>query len=310
MPAEERRDRLRELLDAVLAEEHDSLGAMAEGAYASPFHFCRLLRRETGEPPVAMRRRVMLERASWQLASGSSVSDAARAAGYESPDGFARAYARGYGHPPGETPTGDRSRWLPAPNGIHFHPPTSLWVDAEERPASPLAPQLLGHDADDTRLLLELAAGLPEAAYRRVGLPGHAVLDWEGTEESLAELLDALVWTKEVWLAALVGRELPTRGADDPAALLARHEAVTPDWLSAWRDVDRRRGWDDRLVDALCDPPQSFQLASVLAHVVTFSAHRRLLARTLLRTEGVAVDRGDPILWLRARRTPTLEEPA
>ena len=58
------RDRLRELLDAVLDEQHDDLQDMAGGAYSSPFHFSRQLSRSAGEPPVAMRRRVMLERAA------------------------------------------------------------------------------------------------------------------------------------------------------------------------------------------------------------------------------------------------------
>ena len=94
------RDRLRELLDAVLDEENRSLADMAHGAYSSPFHFSRRLVRDAGEPPVAMRRRVALERAAWQLARGVPVTDAAFAAGYGSVEGFARAFARAYGHPP------------------------------------------------------------------------------------------------------------------------------------------------------------------------------------------------------------------
>ena len=39
----EGRDRLRELLDAVLDEDHTSLDDMARGAHSSPFHFTRQL---------------------------------------------------------------------------------------------------------------------------------------------------------------------------------------------------------------------------------------------------------------------------
>ena len=123
------RDRLRELLDAVLDEENRSLADMAHGAYSSPFHFSRRLLRDAGEPPVAMRRRVALERAAWQLARGVPVTDAAFAAGYGSVEGFARAFARAYGHAPSATPagsTGGSAHWLPAPNGIHFHAPDGL----------------------------------------------------------------------------------------------------------------------------------------------------------------------------------------
>lgn len=43
-------------------------------------------------------------------------------------------------------------------------------------------------------------------------------------------------------------------------------------------------------------------MASVFAHVVTYAAARRQLARHLLRGLGVAVDDGDPITWLRRQR--------
>lgn len=109
------RDRLRELLDAVLADEHRSLDEMADGAFSSPFHFSRRLKRDAGESPVAMRRRVLLERAAWDLRQGSSVTDAALAAGYDSVDGFARAFAKAFGSPPSEV-TEQGSHWLPAPN--------------------------------------------------------------------------------------------------------------------------------------------------------------------------------------------------
>ncbi|SNS19027.1 AraC-type DNA-binding protein [Geodermatophilus pulveris] len=302
------RDRLRELLDAVLDEDNRTLPDMAGDAYASPWHFARQVSRGAGEPPVALRRRVLMERAAWQLREGAGVTEVAFASGYESVEGFARAFARAYGRSPGSPDDGPRTRdahWLPAPNGVHFHPPTSLWVADEGRRGAPdeVTALLVHHDVEDTRALLEAAAGLPDGEYRRARLPGLRVLPWEGAEESVAAVLDALVWTKEVWLAAVEGAGHPARGADDAAALLARHDAVAPRWLAAVRDVARRGAWGDRLVDALCEPPQSFVLGSVVAHVLTFSAHRRLLVRALLRDAGLAVDTGDPIDWLTRRAT-------
>ena len=111
------------------------------------------------------------------------------------------------------------------------------------------------------------------------------------------------MWSKEVWLAAIEGTDLPTRDEEgDAAALLTRHEAVAPRWLATVRDLDRRGAWDDRLIDALCDPPESFVMSSVIAHVLTYASHRRQLARQMLRAAGVEVDQGDPILWLRRLR--------
>lgn len=299
------RDRLRELLDAVLDEENATLGEMAGDAYASPHHFSRMLTRDAGEAPVAMRRRVMLERAAWQLRQGGSVTDVAWAAGYGSVEGFSRAFTRAYGRAP-STVDGSTGHWLPAPNGIHFHPPTSLWVCSTEHVMDPLTEQLVAHQLDDTRHLIEQAEGVTAAEFRAPRLPGLVVLPWDGPEESLQAVLGHLVSTVEVWLASLDGRDVPSRedGAD-PARLLERHDEVAPRWLAAVRDVDRRGGWDDRLIDALCAPPESFVLSSVVAHVLTCSAHRRQLARHLLRMAGREVDTGDPIDWLRARRGET-----
>jgi AraC family transcriptional regulator len=298
----EGRDRLRELLDAVLDEQHRTLDDMASGAHSSPYHFSRLLTRDAGEPPVAMRRRMLLERAAWRLRRGTSVTDAAFEAGYESLEGFGRAFRRAFGHVPSEAGhAAARSHWLPAPNGIHFHPPTSLWVHTQEQSMDPLTDLLIQHDLDDTRDLIERAKGLGDEDYRREVLPENAVLRWDGADSSLALVLEHLVWTKEVWLAAIEGADLPPREGDDPAALLARHDAVAPRWLAAVRDIDQRGAWEDRLIDALCDPPESFVLSSVIAHVLTFDAHRRQLVRLLLRATGHETDHGDPIEWLRAR---------
>ncbi|WP_202925857.1 helix-turn-helix domain-containing protein [Goekera deserti] len=302
------RDRLRELLDAVLDEDNRSLADMAGDAYASPFHFSRLVSGGAGESPVALRRRVVLERAAWQLRQGARVTDVALAAGYESVEGFSRAFARAYGHTPGSVPGGGppRSRdehWLPAPNGLHFHPPSSLLVSDEpqRRGGDEVTALLVQHGVEDTRALLELAGDLDPGEYRRVRGPGQVLLPWDGAEESVAAVLEHLVWTLEVWVASLEGADTPVRGGDDPAALLDRHDAVAPRWLAAVREVSRRGAWGDRLVDALCEPPESFLVGSVVAHVLTFSAHRRLLARHWLREAGVPVDTGDPIEWLTRR---------
>ena len=42
-------------------------------------------------------------------------------------------------------------RILPAPNGIHFHAPASLWVQTKEQAMNPVIEQLDAHDLDDTR---------------------------------------------------------------------------------------------------------------------------------------------------------------
>jgi hypothetical protein len=55
-------------------------------------------------------------------------------------------------------------------------------------------------------------------------------------------------------------------------------------------------------VDALCQPPVSFTFGGVVAHVLTFSAHRRQVLIGALEELGVdGVEPGDPIEWERLR---------
>lgn len=171
---------------------------------------------------------------------------------------------------------------------------------------NPLTEQMVAQDLDDTRGLLEITKALAEEEFRAIRQPGTVVLSWDGPEESIATVLAHQIFTKEVWLASIEGLDMPPReDAPDAVRLLERHDAVAPRWLAAVRDIDRRGAWNDRLIDALCDPPESFVMSSVIAHVLTFAAHRRQLVRRMLTAAGRQVDDGDPIMWLRAQRGET-----
>ena len=248
------RDRLRELLDALLDGDDGGLDAAADRAASSPFHFSRQLSSATGESPMAIRRRVLLERAAWQLAGGSSVTDAAFDAGYETVDGFSRAFHRSYGYPPSSATAG-LATWLPAPNGLHFHPPTNLWMSASEHRsdgAAEVVAMLVHHDVDDTSFLIERAGRLDPAEHRREVAPGEIPMSWVGPSPSIAVTLDQLLWNKEVWDAAIAGRDLPERGGDDPDELRRRHDVIGPRWIFTVAGIASRDAWSDRFVDALC----------------------------------------------------------
>lgn len=306
-PAPDEPDRLRQLLDVILDEDSTDLAQMAHGAHASPFHLSRIVRSATGEPPVAMRRRVLLERAAWQLQRGSSVTQAAWGAGFESVEGFGRAFAAAYGHPPSAMASaGERGHWLPAPNGVHFHGPTVLYVSDEatgEHPAGDVVELLVRHDIADIRGLLLAARHLTSQELDAIRLAGHVALEWAGPDTTLREVLVHLAGGKRPWLAAVLGTGPggPTERRD-VGSLIEDFEQAAVSWLSWLRDVRRRGAWGDWVVDALCEPPESFQLSQIVAHDLTFSTHRRQLARWMLRDAGVdpgsALD-PDPIMWHR-----------
>jgi transcriptional regulator GlxA family with amidase domain len=81
-------DRLRELIDVVVSSLDERVDGtlLAQRVHFSRDHLDRLLAAATGESPVALRRRLLLERAAWQLRTGAaSAADAAAATVGNSP---------------------------------------------------------------------------------------------------------------------------------------------------------------------------------------------------------------------------------
>lgn len=246
-----------------------------------------------------MRRRVMLERAAWRLQRGEGVAAVAADEGWSSPEVFSRAFRRAYGVPPSQA--SDVEFRLPAPNGLHFHPPESLWLDGDGGVTSPDVSQLMvAHDVADTDYLIGRADELTEDQWREPISPGQRVLDWDGDEPSVGAVLDAVVWSKEVWLASIEGRDQPVRPGVRTARRLADdHVEVSTRWMAMVADHTARDRLGDTVIDALCDPPESFQLYGIVAHVLVYSAHRRGLARAMLGRHGLVVGPGDPLDWMR-----------
>jgi AraC-like DNA-binding protein len=296
-----RRDRLRELLDAVVDADNSAVGEMARSSYASEFHFSREVRRLTGEPPAALHRRIMLERAAWRLHRGESVSAVAAGEGWSSAEVFSRAFSRTFGVPPSRA--ADVQFRLPAPNGLHFHPPQSLWLDSDGDTKEPSISRLMvAHDVADTAYLITEATRLTEEQWTQEISPGQVVLDWDGPEPSVSAVLGAVVWTKEVWLATIEGRDFPSRQATQSttAELLGtHHDDLGSRWAAMVSEYTEAGRLGDTVIDALCDPPESFQLYGIVAHVLTYSAHRRELARGMLARHGISTGRGGPLDWMR-----------
>jgi AraC family transcriptional regulator len=99
---EERIVRAWQFLEENLDEDLH-LDRLAEVAGFSPFHFHRIFRGMTGESPQACVRRLRLERAGRALrASERNVIDIALQAGFDSHEGFDRAFRRQFGTSPSD----------------------------------------------------------------------------------------------------------------------------------------------------------------------------------------------------------------
>jgi AraC family transcriptional regulator len=287
------RDGLRGLLDA-LVESVESGGngeEVAASVHVSRFHFDRIVAGALDETPGAFRRRLLLERGAFSLAGGASVGEAALEAGYLSPEAFARAFRRAYGVAPSAFAGSGLQFRLSAPNGIHFHPPGALLVSGGERSDTmDLTDRLLGHDLWLTGRLLDAAEKLPA---EKLSEP----LDVE--EETIGSMLERLVWSKEMWTAAVEGRPMPERREGSPACLRKRLGEAGPAFVEIVRDARARGAWDTAFVDATCEPPESFTYGGMAAHVLTHSAYRRYVVLEALQRHGVDVEHADPLGWER-----------
>jgi AraC family transcriptional regulator len=124
-------------------DEPLDLGALAKLACLSPFHFHRVFRALVGETPVALARRLRLERAAHRLladrADPPPITTLAFEAGFETHEAFSRAFRAAFATSPSAfrqealTPPDGCARplsgRLAAPSGVHFEPPAPDFVN-------------------------------------------------------------------------------------------------------------------------------------------------------------------------------------
>ena len=293
-------DRLRDLIDLVLDSMDEPAAdgpGLARRAGFSRDHLDRLLAAATGETPVGLRKRLLLERAAWQLRTGGvSAAEAGAAAGYGSPEAFSRAFSRAFGAAPGAYAGSAAPLTLESPNGIHFHAPAGLLIPGSAAPSAglDLSERLVGHHVDRVRELLRAAENLDPEALALPLRPGLTVVWFEGLEESAGLMAERLVYTLEVWMDAIDGRPPPPV---ESGPLTPRFDAVARRFVRWAKSLRDRGAWNDAFVDALCEPPQSFTYGGVLAHILTYGAVRRETLAGVLTELGAELDSADPISW-------------
>jgi len=284
-------------------DESSTTGQLARQAHQSRTQFHRLFRAVVEETPKAMRRRLLLERAAFTLANTQlSVTDIALDANYGSLEAFTRAFRKAFRVSPSIY---RRMRvgviQLPAPNGIHFHAPG---VPSKGVFAMDLFERFSGNDSWHTRKLLEYASKLEAEQLDRPLKAVVEILPWREATNTLRGILENIIFTKEVWTAALTGGSVNMKTPESektPAAMLTRLERTDGEFHKVFRDVVKRGAWDDTFVDALCEPAETFTFGGVFAHIITFNAHRRLMALDALRQLGVKTEGfGDPIEYEQA----------
>jgi AraC-like DNA-binding protein/uncharacterized damage-inducible protein DinB len=285
---------LRGVVLESLDQDQNAKG-LARHAYRSRTQFYRLFRGMVEETPVAMRRRLLLERAAWQLSRTQlSVTDISLNANYGSLEAFTRAFRKAFRISPSlYRRMGVTHTRLHAANGIHHYSGKDDTKGACQ--SMDLFDIFSGQESWHTRRLLDLAGTLSDEQLDCPLKDQVKIFPWDGPDQSLRQILDRMVQTKEVWAAALTGAGMPLIDnplAEDrtPSAMLARMEKADAAFHSVFRDVHNRSAWEDTFVDALCEPPETFTFGGTFAHVITFNFYRRMLAIDALRRLGVTVE--------------------
>jgi AraC family transcriptional regulator len=289
-------DTLAETLD-----DHEAGGDdLAARAYLSRFHFDRVVSGAAGETPARLRRRVLLERAAFRLVtSDATVLEVALEAGYSSNEAFTRAFRRAYGAPPAAWRAAPGQIRLECENGVHFHPPGGLRLPPRDDVTSmDLMAKMLEHHVWLVGAIVDRAATLPE---ERLDTPIEVSVEGLDDAPTLRSLLSRLVGQLDMWNAAVESRayDFEVERDESIASIRLRLRDAGPAFLGHAREVITTNRLDETFVDAICDPPQVFTYGGMLAHVLTFAAHRRTLAIGALHSAGITdLGAGDPMRWV------------
>jgi hypothetical protein len=120
-------------------------------------------------------------------------------------------------------------------------------------------------------------------------------------EPTLRSLLSRLVGQLAMWDAATHDRpyDFGVEKGESIASMRARLAESGPAFLTQVREIAEAGRLDETFVDAICDPPEVFTYGGMIAHVLTFAAHRRTLVCGALIDAGVTdLGAGDPMRWV------------
>jgi AraC family transcriptional regulator len=290
-------DHLAEVLDET-GDRDVSGDEWAARFHFSRYHFDRMIRSVAGEPPQAFRRRILLERAAYRmLTTTAPLLDLAVEAGYGSHEAFTRAFTRAYGIPPAAWRKAPGPIRIPAPSDVHFHPPGSLRLPARDKvTAMDLMTRMVEHHIWLTGEMVRLAEGLSDPQ-----LDQPIELDVDEDRQTIRSLLSRLIGQLGMWNAAVAMRDYDW-SIEEHESLSSMRERLAvegPTYVSQVREVVEQERLDDTFVDALCEPAEVFTYGGMIAHVLTFAAHRRTLLVMALDSHGISeLGWGDPMVWV------------
>jgi hypothetical protein len=131
------------------------------------------------------------------------------------------------------------------------------------------------------------------------------VISVEGVDDdpTLRKLLSRLVGQLGMWNAVLAMRDYDwsVEKHETTGSMRRRLDVEGPTFLEHVTRVSREGRLDETFVDAQCTPADVYTHGGMIAHVLTFAAHRRTLVAGALIDAGITdLGSGDPRLWVAA----------
>ena len=294
----ERNKAAAELLGSL--DEDLTSADLADQAAYSRAQYYRIVGRRLGDKPIASRRRLLLERAAYELLhTRKSTTEIAFDACFRSLEGFGRAFRKAYGLAPSKfrrlradeyrLDLGERLHYVPAPS-VATHGKGDKPMNATER--------MVEHHCLLMNKMIDHCGNLP-AERLDEPIKAAGILPWTDEVPTLRRLLGKSCAFAAPWMEAING----IKSDYAPTDLKAMKSAVDlsrSGFFDILRAVEEDGSWDLTFVDSVCEPPEVFSYGGVIGHMLSFSAYRRMALLQEFKALGFNdLGSGDPIEYDR-----------
>jgi len=262
-------------------------GQLAEQAAYSLPQFFRRVKRQLGEPPMTVRRRLLLERAAYRLTrTHESVTGIGFDAGFKSLEGFGRAFRAAFGTSPSQyRKLGPDEFRIDLTARVHFSP-THVLPQGE---ITMNVPELMTkHHCWEMARFIDACEKLPPERLDQP-MATYEPYIWCEPTVTLRQMLGRACAFAAPWMESINGEETEY----NPETLPAMREAVEINregFLRLLTAIEKEGSYDMTFVDSVCEPPMVFSYVGVLSHALTHAAYRRMVISQELRPLDVGID--------------------
>jgi AraC-like DNA-binding protein len=273
---------------------------MASEACMSRFHYQRVFRQTVGEPPGGLRRRLVLERAAFDLRNTThSVTEIAFEAGYQSLEGFSRAFKSAFGVSPATYRKSTRTiTKLPGNSGVHYQGAHNAPSEGTKRNMD-LTDRMIHGDYAAKQRILNVAKKLTDAQLDAPLAFRHNLMPFVEPERTLREALSRMAggenggWAGAMMQAAkwpITDNRYRHLSGDDVPTMATQLESFHANYAGFVAHVKENNLWDTEWVDETCDQPETFAYGDVIEATLTWGIAQRMVVQRLLEQMGLQPD--------------------